>query len=174
MEPNQLKKTEKNKTCPLPVFMSLFVCIPGLRNAKRVPRMNLSILHMLLFWCGMRISNLLIYFNARHFCALYGFTVYTKEPTAAGHQSHNSSSTAAQTTAVGVSVLHCLKGWGGGEEVGKGVFNISGFPSSSSLVLSAKVPTGRNIGCIRRTGKSFFGYQIILGSKLCRTFPETA
>jgi hypothetical protein len=116
--------------------------------------MNLSILHMLVFLCGMRISNLLIYFNARHFCALYGFTFYTKEPTAAGHQSHNSYSTAVQTTAVGVSELHCLKGWGGGG-VGKGMFNISGFPSSSSPVLSAKLPTGRNFGCIRRAGKKF-------------------
>ncbi len=35
------------------------------------------------------------------------------------------------------------------------MFNISGFPSSSSLVLSAKLPTGRNIGCIRRAGKKF-------------------
>jgi hypothetical protein len=152
MEPKPTeKKTEKNKTCPLPVFMNLFVCIPGLRNARRVPRMNLSVLHMLVFWCGIRISNMLIYCNARHFCALYGFTVYTIEPTAVAseqQQFFNSSTRKGKQQGAG-RVPGAARGGGGGPpQVGKGVFNISGFPSSSSPVLSAKLPTSRNFGCI--------------------------
>jgi hypothetical protein len=67
---------------------------------------------MLFFWCGMRISNLLIYFNARHFCAVYGFTVYTKEPTAVASEPQQffNSSTNNSCRCVGVALLEGMGG----------------------------------------------------------------
>ncbi len=170
----ELKPTEKNWKEPDLSFTCLhesFRCIPGLRNAKRVPRMNLSILKMLVFWCGMRRRVKLAYlFQCPTF--LCYFTVYNRANSswASEPQQFFNSSTNNSCRCVGVALLEGMGG-GGSRKGGVQYFRLS------FLLLSCpfrKVAYWQKFRLHKKGRQNFFGYQRILGSKLCRTFPKKA